>query len=166
MKKMLIFLFLSLLTLIICFCGCNVKETYALECVSDSIIAQPACYLAMDIPENVFLTESSDMGRYAVFTHEDYEIIQEIFTAEHMDEALFYVSGRHRDDLRPIELQDGSMRFAWTAARETGEIACSAVLFTDGQFYYSVCVRCPAELEKQYREEFSALLSNAALLHV
>lgn len=160
MKRLWIF---ALLTFIIFLSGCSVKEELPVEYVCDQLELMPASYLTMDIPENVFLTEASDEGRFAIFTHRDYEIVQEVFSAKSQEAAIEYLSGKSPEQLHPLELGDGSCRFAWTAAGEQGDLACSALLMTDGSYYYSLCIQCSVEVEKEYRQEFSQILSSASL---
>lgn len=146
--------------LIIGLFACDVKEDLTLECVSDEISEVPSSYLVMSLPENVFLTESALDGRLGLFSHRDYEIIQEVFAAESTDAAIQHISGRALD---PFVLPDGRIRFSWASAQENGMITCSALLLTDGDYYYSVCIRCPAELERNYREVFSEIMASVAL---
>lgn len=160
MKKITLFF---LLAFIIGLFGCNVKEERNLECLSDEIELLPSSYMVMSLPENVFLAESASDGRIGLFTHRDYEILQEIFTAADTAAAIRHISGQ---DLNPICLPDGSARFSWVSAGEDGMISCSAVLLSDGEYYYSLCIRCPSELEKLYREDFSEVLASAALQKV
>lgn len=152
-----------LLIFIIGLFACDVKDKRTLECLSDEIASSPSSYMVMALPENVFLTESAADGRIGLFSHQDYEILQEIFTAADTDAAIRHISGQ---DLQPILLPDGSARFSWVSAGENGMLSCSAVLLSDGAYYYSLCIRCPSELAKIHREEFDDILSSAALRKV
>lgn len=152
--------YLYFVAFIILLVGCDVKEDTAWECISDEIESFPSSYLSMALPENVFLTESSRDGRLGLFSHKDYEIIQEVFSADNTAEAIRHISGQ---ELQPITLPDGSARFSWVSGQEMGMLCCSAVLLTDGEYYYSLCIRCPAVLEKNYREVFSEILASVRL---
>lgn len=143
--------------------GCKVKEELAFEYILDEIPQLPAAYLDMDLPENVLLTESADQGRFAVFSHRDYEVIQEVFPAESPEDAISYLSGREASDLLVLTPKKDAYRFAWTTASEEGDIACSALLLSDGAYYYSILIRCPASLEKNYRKDFSHIFSSIQL---
>lgn len=157
MKKATLFL---PLILIIYLAGCAVKEDVALECIADEIPSLPAYYMVMDLPENVFLTQSAEEGRISLFTHRDYEILQEIFYAEDQAAAIRHISGQNLD---PICAGDDGLRLAWVSAQDSGLITCSAVLLCDGDYYYSLCIRCAAELEKEYHQDFSRILSGVSL---
>lgn len=157
----------GVLLLILTLSGCSVKQAAALESIQcPEEPEQPAFYLIADVPGDAVLTASADEGRSAVFQHRDYTVVEEIFTADSLDAALERVSGRTQDSLQLLHVSDfphDAYRFAWTAAGDEGETACSAALFTDGEFYYSLMVQCDAALEKQYRTVFSDLLASASL---
>ncbi len=159
------------LLLILSFCGCAVKEAAAMEYVSDypESVVQPAFYLTAEVPQGAILTVSSDDGKFAVFTNTDYDIIEEIFVANSADEALEHVTGQSAEQLSPLKISSfpqTEYRYAWTAAGESGTLACSGTLLCDGTYYYSVSVQCAAEKEKEYREVFSELLSSVSLQEV
>ncbi len=156
------------LLLILSFCGCAVKEAPAKECVSDQIevVSEPSFYLTAALPQEATLTLTTDAGRRSVFSHEDYEITQEVFLADSTDSALKFLTGQDTQALSPICLAEepqAEYRFAWTAAGENGALNCTGALFFDGTYCYAVSIRCAAEKEKLYREDFAALLSSVAL---
>lgn len=156
------------LLLILSFCGCAVKEAPAKECVSDQIevVSEPSFYLTAALPQEATLTLTTDAGRRSVFSHEDYEITQEVFLADSTDSALKYLTGQDTQALSPICLAEepqAEYRFAWTAAGENGALNCTGALFFDGTYCYAVSIRCAAEKEKFYRKDFAALLSSVAL---
>lgn len=168
MKKLL---FLPILLLIITFSACSVKEARDVECVNDSLITikEPAFYVSADIPQGTFLTASCKDGCCALFSHEDYEVMQEIFYADSLDEALVYLTGQTREELNLLSVSSfpkEEYRFAWTAAGENGTLACSGMLFADGDCYYSLCIFCKAEMEKEHREDFSAIFAGTELMPV
>ena len=112
------------------------------------------------------LASSAEEGRSAVFLHEDFTLVEEGFAAESLDEALLRVSGRRSDELKLLRVREfpqEEYRFAWTAAGEEGDLACSAALFSDGEYYYVLTVQCDAAAEKEYRSVFSDLLASAEL---
>ncbi len=168
MKKLL---FLLVFVLILPLCACTVKEGPAPECVSDelSVPSVPEFYLSADIPQGTFLTASCKEGCCALFSHADYEVMQEIFTAASLDEALVYLTGKNRAELKPLEVStfpQKEYRFAWTAAGEAGTLACSGLLFSDGENYYSLCIFCDAAEEKHHKTEFSHIFSGSQLIPV
>lgn len=160
------FVCIVLFVCIILISGCEVKEELSYEHISDKFPTTPAAYLDIPLPENVFLTESSDEGRFAVFTHQNYEVIQEVFAADTPEDAIRHISGKDATLLSVIAPKSGEYRFAWTAATDEGELSCSALLLTDGEFFYSVLIRCPSALEKNYREEFSEIFAGTELQFV
>ena len=165
MKKMLCFCFLLF---ILTLSGCCVKETLSLECVTDDMSAPqlPAFYMAADIPHGAFLTDSCKDGCCALYVHEGYEIMQEVFPAESADEAFRYLTGRTSDDLHPIKTDSfprEEYRFSWTAAGENGPISCNGLLFYDGAHCYSLCVFCPYGEEKLHREDLSRIFTGTEL---
>lgn len=164
MKKVIVFL---LLPLILSLSACTVKQAQALETIECPAAQDVPCFfLSAELPSGTVLASSTDAGRSAVFLHEDFTLAQEVFAADSLDAALLRVTGRpvgELDVLRISSFPQEEYRFAWTAAGETGELACSAVLFYDGEFYYTLSVQCDAAREKEYREVFSELLSGAAL---
>lgn len=165
MKKLLsFFLFLLIVTL----SGCSVKETLSLEYVTDELIEPPfpAFYMAADIPHGTFLTDSCKDGCCALYEHENYEVMQEVFPAESADEAFRYLTGRTADELNPIKASafpQEEYRFSWTAAGENGPVSCSGLLFFDGSHCYSLCIFCPYGERSLHREDFSRIFSGTKL---
>lgn len=164
MKKVFVFF---LLPLILTFSACAVKQANALETIEcPAAPSTPSFYLNADFPTDTILASSSDEGRSAVFLHDDYTVIQEVFAADSLDTALLCVTGRPADELvvlRVCSFPQEEYRFAWTAAGEDGDLACSAALFSDGEYYYALSIICDAALEKEYRTVFSDLLASAEL---
>lgn len=162
---------LFLLALILTFPACTVKEAAAMEYVTDVLpeAAAPAYFLTAEIPAGAMLSGASGEGRFAVFSHTDYEVIEEIFPAATAEDAFRHVAGQSAAQLRPIKLRSTPQeeyRFAWTAAGETGALACSATVLLDGGYCYSVSIQCRAEKEKDYQRVFSALLSGIELQEI
>ncbi len=166
MKKILGFIFF--LTLILPLFGCNVKKEISRECISDTLEQEelPGMYIESDIPQGASLSMSREDGRCAVFTHADYEIIQEIFRADSWDGAFQHISGRNSEDLKrflagnfPYE----KYRCTWSVVGEGGTRLCQSVILYDGHFYYAVSVDCAAEKTNVYEEVFSDLLSGVHL---
>ncbi|MBE6985535.1 MAG: hypothetical protein E7434_08035 [Ruminococcaceae bacterium] len=154
--------------LIIFLNGCCVKDSVTFECVADSYeeIASPAFYLQAEIPQEAVLTDSCKDGCCAVFSHDDFEIYQEIFEAESLDAAVEELTGHSKNSLSMICLQtfpQEEYRFAYHAVGEEGTLSCSGKLFYDGDFCYAVTVLCPIENEPLYHEAFSDLLSLTTL---
>ena len=169
MKQRLLFLMISVL--IIPFFGCSVNKNLPAECVSDTldITTNPAMYIESDVPQGATLSLSRDDGLYALFTHPDYEITQEIFTAESWDAAFRHVSGRDQEELRPFfmgEHPQEKYRCTWTVAGEEGTDLCQCLIIHDGSFYYSISIQCAAEAACTYADAFSDLLSGAELCYV
>ena len=164
MKKVIAFL---LLPLILALSACAVKQVQALETIECPAAQEvPGFFLSAELPSGAVLASSADAGRSAVFVHEDYTLAQEVFAAASLDDALLRVTGRSADELdvlRVCAFPQEEYRFAWTAAGETGDLACSAVLFYDGEFYSPLSVQCDAAREKEYRAVFSDLLASAEL---
>ncbi|MGN1306334.1 MAG: hypothetical protein ACI4V3_01540 [Faecousia sp.] len=158
---------LFLLPLILTLSACAVKQANALETIAcPAAPSTPGFYLTADFPTDAILASSSDEGRSAVFLHEDYTLIQEVFSADSLEDALLRVTGRPADELellRVCSFPQEEYRFAWTAAGEEGDLACSAALFSDGAYYYALSVICDAAHEKEYRTVFSDLLTSAEL---
>ncbi len=158
---------LFLLPLILTLSACDVKQASALETIEcPTAPSTPSFYLNADFPTDAILTSSSDEGRSAVFLHEDYTLIQEVFAADSLESALLRVTGRPADELellRVCSFPQEEYRFAWTAAGEDGDLTCSAALFSDGAYYYALSVVCGAAHEKEYRTVFSDLLASAEL---
>ncbi len=157
-----------LLGLILTFCACAVKEPVQMECVTDTLPADltPTFYLQAEIPQEAALVTSAQDGQLAVFEHEDYEVLEEVFSAASLDEALVHLTGLTQKQLQPLVLSSypqREYRFSWAAAGELGTLSCSGVLLFDGTHYYALTVQCPTEKEKEYRETFSALLSGVSL---
>lgn len=160
--------FVFLLALILTFPACAVKESPTMEYVTDVLSddTPPAYFLTAEIPTGAMLSGASDEGRFAVFSHEDYEVLEEIFPAASAEDAFLHVAGQTAAQLRPIKLRSTPQeeyRFAWTAAGENGALACSAAVLLDGGWCYSVSIQCRAEKEKEYQKVFSALLSGVEL---
>lgn len=163
--------FLFLLALILTFPGCAVKKAPAWEYVTDTLpeAVAPAYFLTAELPAGAMLSGVSSEGRFAVFSHEDYEVIEEIFPAEDAEAAFLHVAGQTGEQLRPLKLRSTpreEYRFSWTAAGETGTLACSATVLLDGAYCYSVSIQCRAEKEKDYQKVFSALLSSVELQEI
>jgi len=157
--------------LILSLCGCHVKEDVHLECVSDQweSVAAPAFYIEAEIPPEAPLVASCRGGCCVVFSHPDYEVIEEIFSAESEEAAFYHVAGASRDALNPIQIPSHphpEYRFAWSAMGDMGELTCSTSLTYDGSHYYAVTIRCSAEAEGRYRDVFSELMSSVSLVPV
>lgn len=168
MKKTFLFLTLAL---IVTLCGCAVNELPAAECVSDSLTFSeaPAYMILAELPQELVLSGAANDGKYAVFDCADYTLTEEIFNAASLDDAFLRLTGREKDTLLPIRIPSfphERYEFAWTAAEDGGEVVCCGTLLYDGQDYYAVTVRCPAEHMPRYRETFSALLSAVELVPV
>lgn len=168
MKKLLSVLFCFLVAGL---CGCSAGQTQEVFCVSDTLecVQSPAFYLSADIPQGTFLSTACNEGRCALYTHEDYEIMQEIFYAEDLDAAFRHLTGRSRFELAPIcvsSFPQEEYRFAWAAAGEEGALSCCGMLFFDGECYYSLCAFCDEGKEKLHRSEFSAIFAGTELLPV
>ncbi len=165
--KGLAMLFLSVL-FILPFSGCSVNKNLAKECISDTIevISTPAMYIDSEVPQGAALSMSREDGRYALFTHPDYEITQEIFPASSWDAAFLHVSGRTAQELRPFlagNFPHEKYRCTWTTAGETGTDLCQSLIFFDGSFYYAISIQCAASRAGEYADAFSDLLSGAQL---
>lgn len=164
MKKLFAIL---LLPLILALSACAVKQAQALETIACPVEpAAPQFYLSAELPSNTVLASSSDEGRSAVFLNDDFTLVEEVFAADSLDEALFHISGRTAQELSLLRVSafpQEEYRFAWTAAGEQGDLACSAALFTDGVYYYALTVQCDAAIEKEYRAVFSDILASAEL---
>ncbi len=166
MKKRII-LFLLYICILPLF-GCSVNTDLCKQCVTDTIDdpKTPAMYIESQIPQGATLTFSRNDGRYAVFSHPDYEITQEIFSADSWDNAFRHISGRNADELKKILAADfphEKYRCTWTVAGETGTDLCQSVIFFDGSFYYAVSVQCSAEKNEEHAQHFSDLLSCVTL---
>ena len=156
-----------LLLFILALSGCAVKEAAAFEYIECPVAPdQPMFYLSADIPSGAMLTASSNEGRSAVFLHEDFTVMEEIFPADSLDEALLYLTGQTAEALQPIQVAafpQEEYRFAWTAAGEPESTVCSGTLFYDGSFFYALTVQCDAAVGKEYRTVFSDMLESATL---
>lgn len=162
---------LVFLGLILPLYGCSVNTNLTRECVADTIDIpeQPSMYIASDIPQGAALSISREDGRCAVFSHPDYEIIQEIFSAESWEDAFLHVSGRGSRQLKPLlagNFPHEKYRCTWTAAGEKGTDLCQCVIIFDGSFYYAISVQCAADKAGSYADSFSDLLSGATLCGV
>ncbi len=153
-----------LVALIITLSGCCVKESCTFECVSDDLAEHiaPTFYIDAAMPQEAVLTDSCKDGCCAVFSHDDFEIYQEIFEAEDLDTACKQLTGRSSAELFAIKTQSFPMeeyRFAFHAAGEGETLSCTGKFFFDGDFCYAVSILCPMEKEPMYHEVFSELLS-------
>ena len=164
---------ISFLLLILSMCilplfGCSVNTELCKQCVTDTIDnpKNPGMYIESQIPQGAALSLSRDDGRYAVFTHPDYEITQEIFASDSWDNAFRHVSGRSTEDLGKIlvgSFPHEKYRCTWAVAGETGTDLCQSVIFYDGSFYYAVSIQCSEEKAQEYAQDFSDLLSCVSL---
>lgn len=165
MKRFVAF---PLITIILLFTACSVKENFSIECVNDSIDppALPCFRIEAEVPSQAILTLSKDEGRCAVFSHIDYTITEEIFPAASWDAAFSHITGRTRDSLKPILAGNypfEKYRCAWSVAGENGTKLCQSTIVWDGSYYYAVSVECAAEKAPGYEKIFSALLSGVQL---
>lgn len=163
-----ILLTLISIALILPLFGCSVNTNPAKECIADTIEKQesPVMYIESDIPQGATLSLSREDGRFAVFSHPDYEITQEIFSADSWDRAFLHISGKALDNLKPIlagNFPQEKYRCTWTTAGESGTDLWQSVIFYDGTFFYAISVQCPVDLAGRYEQEFSDLLSGAVL---
>lgn len=169
MKKICILL--VLITMSLSVVGCAVKgQAVTLECVSDTLDAplQQQYFLCAEIPKEMLLETISNDRSSKVYVHEDgdYEMLMDVFTAASLDDALLSLTGYNFAELAPISMDSYPLdeyRYAWTTAGENGELACCGTLFFDGTHYYSLTIRCPAQLEKKYHDTFSHILTTVGL---
>ena len=167
--KRTIFLCLSFV-LILALAGCAVKTRADAEYVTDVWQETPQCeyILAAPISLRMILTASTDDGLHKSYAQEagDYEMSTDIFTAASLDDALRYLTGRDEETLQPVTVERfpvDQYRYAWTAGADEGVLACSGTLFYDGTYYYALSIRCAAEKEKTYHDEFSHMIANTVL---
>lgn len=158
------------LTSILLLISCSVKGIYVEECISDTLIVEskPEYLITAEIPAEMLTAVSSEDGNRKIYTHtdDDYEIITDIFTAVDLDDALVQLTGCDAQQLSPLELHRfpfDEYRYAWTCSGESGELACSGTLLFDGTHYYALSIHCKADLQKQYQEKFSHILSTVGL---
>ena len=168
---MKIFIVFQLICYILSLNACSVKEDFTAECVNDAIecITVPAFRIEADIPQEAVLTLSHRDGCCAVFSHEDYEITQEIFEAASWDEAFAHVTGRSADSLRPIlagTFPQEEYRCSWSVVGENGTQLCRCTILTDGSFYYAVSIQSDIAKDQEYAEEFSSLLASVSLFAI
>lgn len=167
MKKAIV---LVLMFFILSLPGCAVKTLANAEYVTDVWQEDAACEytLCAPIPLRLPLSAATDDGMHKTYTQEagNYEISTDIFTAASLNDALLFLTGRDEEALCPISLDHlpvEQYQYAWTAAGDEAELACSGTLFFDGTHYYAVTIRCAAEQEKTYHEQFAHILANACL---
>lgn len=165
---MKIFIVFQLLLTILTLNACSVKEDFSAECINDTIecVSLPAFRIEADIPQDAILTLSHQNGCCSVFSHEDYEITQEIFPAASWDEAFLHITGRDADSLSPIlagNFPQEEYRCSWSVAGENGTELCRCTILTDGTFYYAVSIQSDAETDKNYAQSFSSLLASVSL---
>ena len=157
-----------LLAIIITLSACSVKAGAPLECVADTLceVKTPSYYIAADYPADSALAVSCNNGCCALFTGTDYEIYQEIFRTDSVEDAFLHLTGRNLAELSPIRV--GSFpyeeyRFACTATGESGILSCIGKLFYDGDFCYAITVSYPIDKEKDYSGAFADLIATASV---
>ena len=160
MKRFVFVLFALIITL----SGCCVKDCATFECVADDLQEHtaPMFYIDAALPQQAVLTDSCKDGCCAVFSHDDFEIYQEIFEAENLDAACKHLTGRTSSQLRAIQTQAFPLeeyRFAYHAAGEGKTLSWTGKLFFDGAYCYALSIVCPMEKEPAYHETFSDVLS-------
>ena len=163
MKRMI-----PLFLIIICLSGCYVKKDSAKECISDEIYpsAVPCFMIEADIPSQAVLTASCHDGCCAMFTHPDFEIFQEVFRAESLEDAFVHLTGKNQDELSVVQIRkspQNEYRFSFTAASEDGSVGGIGTLIYDGTHGYSMTILCPLEKQSQYEDTFSGMLSSIVL---
>lgn len=158
-------LFCSLL--IVTLTACHVKRADVFV-VSDEVMTTelPAGTLRTDLPQTLRITATAQDGRIALFECADYEVMEEIFPAKTLDEALVHLTGSDSAALEPVcvgGFPHSGYRFRWNAAGEEGVLACNGLLLSDGTYYYALTISCNADKERTYRDEFSRILSGTEL---
>lgn len=164
MKKLL---FPLCVFLIVSFSACSVKKADA-DCVSDSydIPQVPAFCVNATLPPDTVMAAMTADGQRVFYVHDDYTISKESVAAFSADEAFWLLTGRSREELKPVAVAtfpQEEYRYTCTTAGENGMEICTGVLFFDGSHGYSLQIACPAEAENIYREVFSELLESATL---
>lgn len=164
MKKLLVLLCLFM---IVPLAACTVKET-ADDCLSDcgQMPPIPAFCLNAPLPENTVMAAMTEDGQTAFYVHNDFTVCKESFSAATLDEAFQKLTGRTKEELKPVtvaQYPQEEYRYSCTSAGENGEEVCTGVLFFDGTHGYSLQITCGAEKEKNYRDVFSKLLADATL---
>ena len=164
MKTVLIFVLLSC---IITFTVCSVKQPSDRLCVSDeyTVAEAPAFSFSADIPDDAVALTGTD-GDCVLYEQGDYEILQEVFSGKTAADGLRRITGKSMEELSVICLSafpQEEYRFSWTAAGESGDLTCCGVMLYDGSTCYSLTFQCPAQLENRYRNVFYHVISNVRL---
>lgn len=147
--------------------ACAVKDDDA-DCVSDSLDLPPipAFCLNAPLPEDTVMAAMTEDGQRIFYIHDGFTVCKESVFASSADEAFQALTGRSREELRPVTIKSfpqEEYRYTCAAVGENGDEVCLGVLFFDGTHGYSLQITCDAEAQKTYRDVFSAILSNATL---
>ena len=95
---------------------------------------------------------ADELQKYYLGPNDSYEILEQCFAAESLNEATKTVSGFDADRIGLVETtQDDYKRYdlSWTCAGETQQV-CRGTILYDGNYYYSLTFACAEDSAQEH----------------
>ena len=149
--------------------GCGTGPQW--ETVSDTldrpvVAAEPAS-VTYTVPDGAVLAASTAdaLQNYYVGPEDRYEVLQQCFTAESLNEAVKAVTGFDADRIAVVETRQGDCQrydMSWTSAGETTQV-CRGTILHDGSYYYCLTFACAEDFSREYLSAGEDMLQSFAL---
>ena len=163
MKKLLVILLTAgLLT------ACGVPPAY--ETVND-VYTQPQnakpMQMVLDMPQEAAAPSLQSPDTGAFYQCDGYTMVIQTFASGNLEQTLQNMTGRGKDQLRPIKTmteQGNRYDFIWTAAGENGLQMGRGCLLDDGNYHYTLSVMADASETGRLRETWQNLFDTCRLI--
>lgn len=143
-------------------CGCAAADTF--ETVADEyaqpVIEQKTVTVAVEADTAL----QGETG--TLYLCDGYEVSVEILSAGDLNGTLQSICGFGVDELTVIQTTAaGASRYewVWTAAGESGDVVCHAVVLDDGAYHYCLTASAPVEMVYSLKPVWEALFSSFAI---
>lgn len=147
-------------------CGCSSQASF--ETLGPVIHvgqnAPPVREMLLEFPENAAMLTSS--GQDSIYTCGDYDLCLQVLPSGDIDGTARCLSGFDMEQLTVMEsIRGGIVRYdwSWTAAGESGDMICRAVVLDDGNYHYALCVRADADQAGNLTEQWNRLFRSFGL---
>ena len=142
--------------------GCGAQPTF--ETVNDLLPSgtpEPAKELVVSLPQEAATPAMEGENGVCLYECEDYVLTTQVLPGGDLDATLQQLTGFTTGDLAHMKTkQQGMDRYdcVWTAASETGEQVCRAVVLDDGSYHYAVAVMAEAAVSGDLTGQWQSVL--------
>ena len=140
---------LCVLSVLLLLCGCQGQQDY--ETLSDTYLqpdvpAMGEVQLLLPTSAEVVTVEHEENGK--LWLCEDYWVCLQTSESGDLEETLMALTGRGREELDLICLENGQQKryeCVWLSAGENGDQINRAVILDDGNYHYALTLHTAAE---------------------